>query len=68
MSRYTVEVDENLDRILTGAANMRSMSVEKLIELLLNRFAVDAHSIKTEDMKEGYAECGALNLEWANLK
>lgn len=57
-----------MERILSNGARERNMSIEKLIELLLHRFAVDPHSIRVEDMKNGYEECGELNLQWANLK
>lgn len=68
MSKYTIEVDEGLEKILAANARARGMSVEKLIELLLHRFSIDKHSMKVEAMKEGYEECGDINLEWANLK
>lgn len=68
MSNYTIEVDEALAKILSEKAALKNMSVEKLIVYLLHRFALDPHSMKVEDMKGGYEECGELNLEWANLK
>ncbi len=68
VSKYVIEVDAELEKILASSARERNMSVEQLIRLLLHRFAIDPHSIKTEDMKEGYEACGELNLQWANLK
>lgn len=68
MSKYTIEVNAELDKILSSAAHERGMSTKELIVVLLNRFAVDPHSIKAEDMRDGYIECGAMNLEWAELK
>ncbi|MCI9031753.1 MAG: hypothetical protein HFK09_04435 [Clostridia bacterium] len=68
MRSYLIEVDEELDKILGSAAALKNMSVEKLITLLLHRFALDPHSMKVEDMQSGYVSCGDLNLEWANLK
>lgn len=68
MSNYTIEVDENLDRILSEKAALKRMRVEELIVFLLHRFALDPHSMKVEDMKDGYEQCAELNLEWANLK
>lgn len=68
MSKFTIEVDEELERVLVKNAAIGGVSVEKFIELLLNRFAVDRHSMKVEDMKAGYEDCAELNLEWANLK
>ena len=68
MSKFTIEVDKDLEKVLVGNAALRGMSVEKLIVMLLHRFAVDEHIMKVEDMKLGYEECGEVNLEWANLK
>jgi hypothetical protein len=68
VSKYVIEVDTELESILASGARERNMSVEQLIRLLLHRFAIDPHSIKAEDMKDGYEACGELNLQWANLK
>lgn len=68
MRKYTIEVDERVEKILSDMAQARGMRVEKIIGLLLERFAIDGHTMKVEELKEGYEACGPLNLEWANLK
>lgn len=68
MSKYTIEVNGQLEKILVGNAKAKGMSVEKIIELLLSRFALDSHSMKVEQLKDGYEACGEINLDWANLK
>jgi len=64
---YTIKVSEELNNILIDNAKNQNNSVEKLIIEILTRYAVPTHMMDSDTMRKGYAECGEINLEWANL-
>lgn len=68
MKKIQIEVDEQVQEKLGDAARIKGMTVDKYIEYLVNRYAVNLHTLEVESMEKGYADCGSLNLEWANLK
>lgn len=68
MNKITIEVNPQLEKQLHDAARIKGMPVEKYIEYLLNRYAVSLHTMEVEQMEKGYAECGSVNLDWANCK
>lgn len=66
--QYTIEVDEQLNNVLTSNAAKRNIPVPALIAEMLNRYALDAHIMEqTEMWKDGIQNCAEVNLDWANL-
>lgn len=66
--KYIIEVDEQLNNILTKNANANGISVPTLVSQLLKRYVVDAHIMEQTDLwQNGIAECAEINLDWANL-
>lgn len=66
--KYTVEVDEELNDILTRNASIKNMSVGALIAELLKRFSLDAHIMEQNELwQNGIDDCAEINLDWANL-
>lgn len=65
---YKIEVDEQLNTILTHNASARNIPVSALIVDLLKRYVIDAHIMEQNDLwKSGIDECADINLDWANL-
>ena len=67
MKIFKVEVTDELNELLGRASQAAGYGVEKFIAEILSRYVIDAHSIKGKDVAAGYAECGPMNLEIANL-
>ncbi len=67
MIKYWIEVSDELNRILTDNAKAKNLTIEQLIAEVLSRFTISAHILDSEDTQKGYAECGDINLDWANL-
>lgn len=66
--KYLIEVDEELNKILSENANMRNMLVTQLISELLRRYVIDVHIMEQDGYwKEGCESCAQINLDWANL-
>ena len=66
--KYTIEVDEQLNNILTSNANKRNMPVSVLISEMLKRYLIDSHIMEQSELwKNGINECADVNLDWANL-
>lgn len=69
MSKYLIEVDAEVDKVLNENAAARGASAEQIISELIHTYLIPAHIMQLEDeWKKGYSECGEINLEWANLK
>ena len=68
MIKFYIEVSPEVESDLRDAARIKGMKVEDYIAYLVNRYAVQLHTLEVESMEKGYEECGSLNLEWANLK
>lgn len=68
MSKFIIEVKPELETRLRDVARIKGMSVEDYVSYLVNRYAVSLHTMSIEEIEKGYAECGDINLEWANLK
>ncbi len=56
-----------MNAMLEESARERDMSVERFIARILDRYVISPHILDNEEAKNAYAECGAINLEWANL-
>ena len=67
MKIYRVEVSDEMNAELEEGARMRDMSVERFIARILDRYVISEHILDNEECKNAYAECGAVNLDWANL-
>ena len=66
--QYVIEVDEDMNGILSNNAARRNMSVPSLIVEMLKQYAIDAHIMEKEELwQAGITECAAINLDWANL-
>lgn len=65
---YIIEVDEELNNILTSNANKRNVPVSVLISEMLKRYLIDSHIMEQSELWEnGINECADVNLDWANL-
>ena len=67
MKNFKIEVSDELGEIIFRAAMSTGKSEEKFISDILSRFVFDPHIMEGKDVAQGYAECGELNLEIANL-
>lgn len=67
MITYRIEVNEEMDNIITKNAQRLGISPEKVIEQIINRFLVPLHNINRDEMAQGYELMGEINLELANL-
>ncbi len=67
MKIYRIEVSDEMNAMLEDGARERDMSVERFIARILDRYVISPHILDNEETKSAYAECGAINLEWANL-
>ncbi|MCL2798421.1 MAG: hypothetical protein FWD58_10300 [Firmicutes bacterium] len=67
MKIYKIEVTDELSELIFRAAFAAGKSEEKFIADILSRFVFEPHIMESKDVAEGYAACGALNLEIANL-
>lgn len=66
--KYIIEVDEQLNNILTKNANAKGVSVPTLVSQLLKQYVVDVHIMEQTDVwQNGIEECAEINLDWANL-
>lgn len=64
---YKIEVDPDLNTVLTKNAAQRNMPVPALIAELLKRYVIDAHIMEQTDIRSRIEECADINLDWANL-
>lgn len=65
---YLIEVDSQMDAVLTRNANAKNISVNDYIKSLLQLYAIDAHIMEqNESWQSGINECAEINLDWANL-
>ena len=67
MSKYLISPDSETEAALLAEAERRSVAPELLITEILNTMLVKPHNMNEKDMKAGYEESAADNLEWANL-
>lgn len=66
--KYTIEVDQNMQNLLTANAARRNMSVPALISEMLRQYVIDSHIMEQNEVWEsGIKECAEINLDWANL-
>lgn len=66
--KYTIEVDQNMQNLLTTNAARRNMSVAALISEMLRQYVIDSHIMEQNEVWEsGIKECAEINLDWANL-
>lgn len=66
--KYIIEVDEQLNTVLTSNANKRNIPVSALIAEMLKRYLIDSHIMEQSELWEnGINECADVNLDWANL-
>lgn len=66
--QYVIEVDEDMNGILSNNAARRNMPVPALIAEMLKQYVIDAHIMEQNDSwQNGIDECAAINLDWANL-
>lgn len=66
--KYTIEVDNDMQQILSSNADRRNMSVPALISEMLRQYVIDAHIMEqSETWESGIKECAEINLDWANL-
>ncbi len=56
-----------MNAMLEDGAKKRDLSIERFIAQILDRYVISPHILDNEEAKNAYAECGAINLEWANL-
>ncbi|MDR2201233.1 MAG: hypothetical protein LBP26_00485 [Clostridiales bacterium] len=68
MVKYQIEVNDELNALLEQNARRADVSIERFIQEILNRYVFSPHILESEEVKSAYAECGSVNLEWANLK
>lgn len=66
MKVYRVEIDDELNLILEEAARKMDMNIESFISQILNRYAIDPHIMEQDEVKEGYADMGDINLDISN--
>ena len=66
MKVYQIEVDDSLNVILEEAARKMDVNIESFISEILNRYAIDPHIMEQEEVKQGYADMGEINLEISN--
>ena len=65
---YLIEVDSQMDAVLTRNASAKNMSVNDYIKSLLQLYAIDAHIMELNASWQSRTnECAELNLDWANL-
>lgn len=65
---YKIEVDSEMEDILSRNAAAAKMSVNNYIAELLKRYVIDAHIMeKSEAWQNGINECAEIELDWANL-
>ena len=67
MKIYRIEVSDEMNGELEEGAKKRDVPVERFITQILDRYVISPHILDNEEAKNAYAECGAINLEWANL-
>lgn len=67
MCKYIIEVNQEVNKVLENNARIRDMSIESLIEEILNKYLIPLHTMDKEDMAKGYIESGDINLEIANI-
>ena len=66
--QYSIEVDSQMNDILSRNAAKRNMSVPAMISEILKRYVIDAHIMEQSELWEnGINECADVNLDWANL-
>lgn len=63
MCHYNIKVSKELATQLSITAMDKNMSIEELIEEILNKYFVPMHTIDQEEMAKGYEEMGEINLE-----
>lgn len=67
MKKYLIEVNEKLAEIMEEKAKSKKIPVEQMISVILSRFTINGHILDSEEVKNGYEECGEINLDWSNL-
>ena len=66
--QYSIEVDKELNNVLTYNAQRRNMSVPELIAEMLKQYAIDSHIMEQSELwKNGIDNVAEVNLDWANL-
>ena len=67
MKKIEIELQEGTYDMLIQYASLRKLPVEKVVSLLVEKFAPVTHSMVLEDIIKGYEESAGVNLDWANL-
>lgn len=65
MGEYKIQLDGELESMLTYGAKQRNLSPEDFIVEIINRYLPLTHIINQEEMAKGYAEMSEINLELA---
>ena len=66
--QYSIEVDSQMNDILSRNAAKRNMSVPAMISEILKRYVIDAHIMEQSELwQDGIEKCAEINLDWANL-
>lgn len=67
MKKFVIEVSAEVEKLLEENAKAKNISIEKMISAILSQYLISPHILDSEDIQKAYAECGSLNLDWANL-
>ncbi|MCL2848030.1 MAG: hypothetical protein FWE13_04690 [Firmicutes bacterium] len=67
MKLIKIEVTDELYNKISQNAKKQHLTDEKFIEQVLARFVLEPHIMEGEAVENGYIECGAINIEIANL-
>ena len=67
MKLIKIEVSNELYKKISDNAQSKGLSDEKFISNILARFVLEPHIMEKEEVATGYTDCGAINIEIANL-
>jgi len=67
MKLIKIEVSEELFKKINQNAKLKGLTDEKFISQILARFVQEPHIMDKQEVADGYKECGAINIEIANL-
>ena len=67
MKKIQVTLQDGTYNMLTKYAEFKNLPIEKVVAILVEKFAPVSHTMILEDIIKGYEESAGENLDWANL-
>lgn len=65
MSKYIIEIDGELEKMLIEKSSGRGKTAEQFIKDIIDRYLPLMHKIDQEELAKGYTEMAEINLDIA---